>query len=689
MSRARYTGAHAAKPADKAPVRKAPIRKEKPRSKPPLSRVSRRRDPEQPVREKTGPQAVPVSEKTERLNAPVREKTGRVAAPARETTGRLKRAETKRSDHIRVVTPVFPARERRKPSRRLIFLLAAVAATLLLAVVAFLLRRPIDEGVYEKNMAKAVEAYGQADLDNALRYLRRAASVEETDECLKLMASCYEQTGMLDKALELLRMVDPADSWAAGRIQRIERQKARQKTADTVEVLGLLLPPDATDLVLDGRELVDADLQEIVKLYALDSLSLIDNQIRDFSPLAQLGSLDVLNLSGNQVSDLGPLAGMTGMRALYLDRNPLGDLSPLYALQNLNTLSIQGCGVEEKQLAALAAALPACAILSDAPEEDVSDISLGGLTFRSDVKELDLSGCGIRDISVLAACKELRHLDLSGNEVSDLQGLMNLPQLNTLNISSNQVGDLRPLMGIETLRRLKVADNALTDTSALSTMTALQILDLSGNPIADFSGLRRLINLTSLKLADTGLKDDDLFYLSELSMLTKLELDDNPALSNDAFGLLKSKLPGCSISHTDLIYTISIEGTRTASNETQLDLSGLGIEDLSGLERMTCLESLNLSRNRISNLYVMQISSSRESLRELNLAFNQIASVSELVALTSLESLNLYGNPLGGVETLKNMTWLKWLNVGSCGLSSEQLIELQNALPDCEIVLNA
>ena len=56
------------------------------------------------------------------------------------------------------------------------FFAAAVAAALLLGAVAVLLRKPIDEGAYERNMARAAEAYEQADLDNALRYLRRAAS---------------------------------------------------------------------------------------------------------------------------------------------------------------------------------------------------------------------------------------------------------------------------------------------------------------------------------------------------------------------------------------------------------------------------------------------------------------------------------------------------------------------------------
>lgn len=686
MRKIRYTGAHTAEAVSGTPKRQSSSRPKK-REKPFVLRARLHKRQETPGHEKRG---LETEQERKRTGTGLTPKRSRIPdRPPRTATNRADPAMPPRTGHIRVERPAFMERKRWKPSRRLIFFAAAIVAALLLGAVAIASRQPIDAGVYEKNMAKAIEAYDQADLDNALRYLRRAASVEETDECLKLMATCYEKTGMLDKALELLRSVDASDTWASEEIQRLEQQRALQRTADTVTVLGILLPPDSTDLVLDERNLRDEDLAEIVQLYALDSLSLIDNQIRDFSPLAQLGSLDILNLSGNRISDLSPLSGMTGLRELYLDRNPLSDLTPLYGLSNLTLLSIQGCGVEENERAALAAALPACAILSDAEEENILVISLGGQTFRSDVEELDLSSCGVRDISVLALCKELTRLDLSGNEISNLQGLMNLPKLNTLNISSNQVSDLRPLMGIETLYRLKAADNALTDTSALSTMTALQTLDLSGNPIADFSGLRHLSNLSSLNVAQTGLQDEDLYYLSCLTTLKKLVLDDNPDLGNEAYGVLKSNLPDCSISHTELVYTIKIEGVSVESNVTELDLSGLEIEDLSGLERLNCLERLNLSRNRISNLYALQISASRSSLLEVNLSFNQLSNLSPLSALTGLERLNLYGNPLNGIHVLKSMDSLRWLNVGSCGLTDDQIFELQFALPNCEIVLDA
>ena len=577
-------------------------------------------------------------------------------------------------------------RRRRRLSRRLIFFLAAIVAALLLGLTAALLLRPAGEGAYEENMNKAELAYQAGDYDRALRHLRQAASYENSQDCRMLMASCYEREELFDKALEVLRTLDVDQPEVAERIQTLAERKDQKNHANALHVLGLSVKQDTSDLVLDGRGLQDRDLEEILPLYALESLSLANNQLSDISTLTKLGGLSHLNLSDNRISDLRPLGQMTGLRSLYLDNNPITDLKPLYSLRNLSMLSIKGLDIGEDELDALAAALPACAIHSEASAADVSDITLGGVTFSSDVKELDLSGQGLRDISALAACKQLQWLKLSGNEISDLQPLMNLQYLSILDVSSNSISDLRPLIGVETLRVLNAAENGLLDTAAVGAMTGLQELDLSGNPIGDFSGLGRLSNLSTLRLANTGLNDAGLKYLESLSLLTKLSIEDNPGLSNEAYGSLESQLNGCYISHSELVYTILIDGTAVTTDQTTLDLSGRNIADLNGLERLEYLESLDLSRNRISNLYALEISASREKLKSLNLAFNQITDLASLRELKSLENLVLYGNPLESVQPLLHLTGLKRLNVGSCGLTAEQLQLLRDGLPGCEIV---
>lgn len=640
MRQSGYTGSHAAKSATGRAVRKAPSRPPSGKKRSETARIQARKRPKA---------------------APQRQ---RRAAPPRP----------------------LPRRRRRRPSRRLIFFLAAVMAALLLGLTAALLLRPAGEGAYENNMDRAELAYQSGDYDRALRYLRQAASYDNTQECRLLMASCYERQEMFDKALEVLRTLDMDQPEVADRIRTLTERRDQKNHANTLHVLGVSVRQDTGELTLDGRNLQDSDLEEILPLYALESLSLANNQLSDISTLTKLGGLSRLNLSGNRIRDLSPLGQMTGLRSLNLDNNPITDLTPLYELRNLNMLSIKGLNIGEEELSALAEALPACAIHSEASEAALSDITLGGATFSSDVTELDLSGQGLRDLSALTACQDLERLNLSGNEISDLQPLMNLRHLRALDISGNGISDLRPLIGLETLISLNAARNEVLDTSAVGAMSGLQELDLSDNPIGDFSGLSRLNNLNTLRLNNTGLNDAGLHCLESLGQLTKLSIEDNPGLSNEAFGSLESRLNDCYILHSELVYTFTIDGYPARTDQTELDLSGRGIADLKGLERLEHLESLNLSQNQISNLYSLEISASRDKLKSLNLAFNHISDISSLLELKALENLVLYGNPLESEQPLLHMSWLKRLNVGSCGFTAEQLQALRDGLPNCEIV---
>lgn len=579
--------------------------------------------------------------------------------------------------------PQLPPGEKRK---RRWFLAGTVTALLLLALLAALQLHYTRTDVYAESMALAVQSREAGDYDTALRALRKAAAERESEECLLLMADCYEEQDNLEKALELLRGMDLTHEAVSTRIARIDGKRRALREAERVSVLGQGMDATTTDLVLDDRGLTDGDLEEICRLYALDNLSLMNNALTDVSALARLGGLDILNLSGNRITNLSPLSGLSELRILYLDGNPAEDLSPLYELGNLSLLSLRNMPITKEELTALSEALPACAIYSDVEKGEAADISLGGLTFQSDVTQLDLSGREIRDISALAVCRQLRWLKLGGNQISDLQALMNIPGLELLDLSNNEVTDLRPLMGLSRLRSLNVSGNQLTDTTPLGAMTTLTALDLSDNPLSDFSGLSKLVNLQNLKLKNTGLVDMDLQYLEKLVMLSGLSLEENDGLSNDAVSYLKSMIPGCTIIHSDLVYTATIGGKTYPSDQTDLDLSGQNLTDLEGINRLDSLESLNLSQNHLTAIYQLEYCPSRLTLRQLDLSYNELTEISSLGALPALEMLDLTGNRIASIQVLHRLSGLKVLKVGGNPLTQEQLDAFRAALPDCELI---
>ena len=569
------------------------------------------------------------------------------------------------------------------PQRK--YWIGALAAVAVVVILALLLHGNSDAARYERYRRQAADSYQSGDYDQALSDLRKAVALNPSQECYMLMADCYEAQGNWELALETLRRMDLNDPAVKSRIDALEQKRLQQEQEKLRVVAGESYDPGISELNLDGRSLGDGVLQELLQLHALQKLSLAENQLENLEPLEELGGLTELNLSGNAIRTLRPLAKLTNLRSLNLDGNPLEDLSPLYGLRELGTLSLRGITLGEDALRALSEQLPRCAILTDGSKDDRTNIWLSGQCFDTEVTELKLNGLGLRDLSCLSLCTQLRRLELCDNEIMDLSPLMNLQKLEQLKIAGNQVSDLRPLMGLGTLYRLDAARNAVSDTSAVGSMSSLTELDLSDNPIQEFSGLKKLNNLQVLRLENTGLTDEDLVYLQGLTRLTRLALDGNDGLTADAVGPLKSALSNCSVSHDPLVYLVSLGGLTFRTDEKSLRMEGTELSELFGLEKFDRLESLSLGRNRIENISVLQDSRSRETLKTLDLSYNRIQDISALAAMTALEELDLRGNDISSLRPLMHLSSLKILRLTGNPLTEEQLQALRDALPNCTV----
>jgi len=116
----------------------------------------------------------------------------------------------------------------------------------------------------------------------------------------------------------------------------------------------------------------------------------------------------------------------------------------------------------------------------------------------------------------------------------------------------------------------------------------------------------------------------------------------------------------------------------------ELEASGQGITDLTGLEYCTGLTELYLYANQIDDIspvanltslgelylsgsQISDISSlaNLTSLRELYLSGNQISDISSLASLTSMTELNLSGNQISDISSLANLTSLTYLSLSS------------------------
>ena len=132
------------------------------------------------------------------------------------------------------------------------------------------------------------------------------------------------------------------DDFAVPKPKAAESAPSDAKGVEKSRPIGRLVDPVArlTQLTIWNRGL--RDVSDLLRLKAVKSLYLVDNEIRDVRSLSQLANLE----------------------ELYLDGNPIFDVSALAGCKKLKVLSLRGTpAAEGPSVAKLRAALPNCEII--------------------------------------------------------------------------------------------------------------------------------------------------------------------------------------------------------------------------------------------------------------------------------------------------------------------------------------
>ena len=204
--------------------------------------------------------------------------------------------------------------------------------------------------------------------------------------------------------------------------------------------------------------------------------------LTDISVLASLTELRDLDLSNcYNLRDLRPLESLTKLWRLNLEVcSRLRDLRPLAGLANLRSLNLEHCH------------------------------SLKNIEPLAHIRALECLSLGecrrINDVSALAGAENLRELDLSGTRVKDLSPIAGLTKLDHLNLTSCPAPqDRKALAKVLKGNHLKVLGlpRMITDDDlklVAATQSQLESLEIWGcelitdiSPLAELKSLRRLV----------------------------------------------------------------------------------------------------------------------------------------------------------------------------------------------------
>ena len=254
---------------------------------------------------------------------------------------------------------------------------------------------------------------------------------------------------------------------------------------------------------------------------------------------------------------------------------------------------------------------------------------------------------------------EFDDVSLTNADIEQLKYMVNLQSLTIQNwVNPGNISDINPLAELKNLTSLKLWSNQINDISALAGLTNLTVLDLGYNQINDISVLANLTNLTELILSSTQI--NDLSALAGLTNLTELIL------------------------YSTHINDISVLAKLT--NLTRLNLIETPVSDLSALADLTHLSILDLGGNQIKDISPL---AKLKNLTCLYLQDSQVSDISALADLTNLTWLYLNDNKIRDINVLTELTNLKELYLKRNPLTSGQIEELQEALPNTEIVFEA
>ena len=244
-----------------------------------------------------------------------------------------------------------------------------------------------------------------------------------------------------------------------------------------------------TQLVLESDEAFEsqADMASLTALTALELLS-----TKDLSYLLPLSHLEELTLYFTRSeTDLSPLGGFTRLRRLDLR----GETS-FYAIYDTSLVGLSGLQdlpLEELDLGGHTVYGPLDPVLTISTLQalDLSEVDAQGTNFSllSGLKELRrLNLSGFRDmVDTPPGPGDLYWSYEAGPASAFVEPLAGLTWLEELDLSNCGVTDITPLSGLTGLTWLDLSGNSVGDLAPLSDLAGLTYLNLSGNPIPDYS----------------------------------------------------------------------------------------------------------------------------------------------------------------------------------------------------------
>lgn len=398
------------------------------------------------------------------------------------------------------------------------------------------------------------------------------------------------------------------------------------------------------------------EYQEIVHLPNLEHLNIgYSKEFPVIKNLKKLSELRVWDNKNTAIMDLAPIQLLSRLKGLDLVINNAKSIKNINVNPNIEKLEIELGTNFPKDLHKVILMEVNNAKFIKRLKLDGNFSSISFLSDLENLEELDIQGNPIEDYAFLKEFKSLRYLDIRDNPVRNIyfEVLKELPNLKEIQLDQNQSSVLEE-NNLKHLEKIKIefddydeewVDKAIFLNNFYSIPKILDVPSLEfsfENAVPSLKEISIFKNLTGLKIVldDSAWyyehyyswKLNDLTPLQDLKNLRELEFQ----VRNDSRHILKFN-------------------------------SFLPLSKLKKLEKLSL--SIIDSINQIQDLQYLS-----NTLKYLDLSYNEIRDVSPLAHLTNLTHLDLAGNQISDLRPLKDLMKLKKFKIESNSVCNQNYI---------------
>ncbi|KAL6235803.1 hypothetical protein BDW75DRAFT_128029 [Aspergillus navahoensis] len=264
---------------------------------------------------------------------------------------------------------------------------------------------------------------------------------------------------------------------------------------------------------------------------------------------------------------------------------------------------------------------------------------------------LDISGNDLENLDAVSGLIHLRELIADNNNIQSIEGVFGLNGLLTLKLRNNRLASIDfKTAELTRLDELDLSNNELVSVRDIQNLSALSQLDLSHNRLETTPFYSPLTKLRALKLLDNRLRSFNarlfpaltLLYVDQNCLSTILGLDQTRVL--EVLSVREQEIPDGESLDLDLGLVKDIRKVFLSSNK-------LSPQTLSPSSPLLSLQLLDVATCNLKTLPV-DFAMKFPNIKVLNLNFNSLEGVNELLGMNCLSRLSVAGNSISRLRRI-------------------------------------